>query len=243
MWQRDITKIEKIQMMLKAAFVAGMAGYLFYDSWWSFVLVIPFSVVCFEYEKKELCKKREQEFLDAFSDGIRFMAEGMKVGYSVENAISSALFELKLLFPKQSRIVKEFERMVYLLHINRPAEQVMQEFSKRIKLKDIEDFVVVFSMAKRSGGDSIQMIREAVQQIREKREVEKEIQVVIAAKKFEFKIMCVIPFFIIFYMKIAFPQFMKILYKNVTGVILMSLCFAIFIGACYAGKKITDIEV
>ncbi len=220
-----------------------MTGYLFYDSWWAVVLILPVCSVYYEYEKIELCRKKEQEFLDAFSDGIRFMAEGMKVGYSVENAISSALSELKLLFSKQSRIVKEFERMVYLLHINRPAEQVMKEFSKRMKLKDIEDFVSVFSLAKRSGGDSIQMIREAVQQMREKREVEKEIQIVIAAKKFEFKIMCFIPFFIIFYMKIAFPQFMKILYKNVIGAILMSMCLAIFIGACYAGKKITDIEV
>ncbi len=229
--------------MVKSIFVAGMTGYLFYDSWWSIVLMIPFCAICFEYEKKELCRKKEQEFLDAFTDGIRSMEEGMKVGYSVENAISSALSELKLLFPKQSRIVREFERMVSLLHINRPVEQVMNEFSKRTKVKDIEDFVVVFSLAKRSGGDSIQMIREAVQQIREKREVEKDIQIVIAAKKFEFKIMCVIPFFIIFYMKIAFPQFMNILYKNTTGVILMSFCLAIFIGACYAGKKITDIEV
>lgn len=229
--------------MLKAVLLSGMTGYLFYDSWWSLVIVIPFSIVCLEYQKKELCRKKEQEFLDAFADGIRSMAEGMKVGYSVENAVSSALAELRMLFPKQSRIIKEFERMVYLLSINRPIEQIMKEFAKRIKLKDVEDFVSVFSLAKRSGGDSIQMIREAVQQMREKREVEKEIQVVIAAKKLEFKIMCVIPFFIIFYMKMAFPQFMQILYKNLTGAILMSMCFAIFIGACYAGKKITDIEV
>ncbi len=230
-------------MKLKSVLLSGMTGYLFYDSWWSLFIVFPFFIICLEYQKKALCRKKEQEFLDAFTDGIRSMAEGLKVGYSVENAIRSALAELQLLFPKENRIVKEFERMVYLISINRPVEQIMKDFSKRIQLREIEDFISVFSAAKRSGGDGIQMINEAVQQMREKREVEKEIQVVIASKKLEFKIMCVIPFFIIFYMKVAFPQFMQILYGNLTGVILMSMCFVIFLGACYTGKRITDIEV
>ena len=39
----------------------------------------------------------------------------------------------------------------------------------------------------------------------------------LAARKLEFDIMCVIPFGIILYMKLTFGEFIGILYGNITG--------------------------
>ena len=100
-----------------------------------------------------------------------------------------------------------------------------------------------FAAAKKSGGDSIAIIRNSVKIISEKIDTEKEIQTMLAAKKLEFDLMCVIPFGIILYMKLTFREFIGILYGNLTGAAVMSCCLFLYLAAYRLGKKITKIEV
>ena len=64
-----------------------------------------------------------------------------------------------------------------------------------------------------------------------------------AAKKLEFKIMCAIPFAMICYLKLSFPSFMQVLYGNVLGVVIMTICLLVYVIAFEMGKKIVEIEV
>lgn len=221
----------------------GVMGYLFYDSWLSIFLVIPGVGIYLYQWQEEQCHKKEQEFREQFRTGIQAMAAAMNVGYSVENAIREAARDMKPLFQSECRIQKEFNRMIYQLDMNRTTEQVMAGFAERVGQEDVDNFVTVFITAKRTGGDSITIIRDAVRDIGEKIEVEKEIQTFLSAKKLEFKVMCIIPFGIILYMRLAFPEFMGVLYGNLLGAALMSICLGIYIGAYYIGKKLVDIQV
>lgn len=221
----------------------GTVGYLFYDSWLSVILAVPGTALYFHNWQKEQFHKKEQEFREQFRAGIQTMASAMNVGYSVENAIREASRDMKVLFQKKCRIQKEFDRMIYQLDMNRTAEQVMTGFAERMNQEDVTSFTTVFVTAKRTGGDSISIMRSAVRDISEKIEVEKEIQTLLAAKKLEFKVMCIIPLGIILYMRAAFPEFMNVLYGNVLGAVLMSICLGIYIVAYRIGQKLVDIEV
>ena len=127
--------------------------------------------------------------------------------------------------------------MVHQLDLNMTAEEVMKQFADRVKEEDVENFVTVFGAAKRLGGDSIAIIRHAADAIGEKMEVEREIQVMLTSKKLEFKIMCVIPFVIILYMRSAFPEFMAVLYGNLAGTLFMTICLMVYLTAYQLGKK------
>ena len=71
----------------------------------------------------------------------------------------------------------------------------------------------------------------------------KEINTMMAAKKLEFKIMCAVPFAMIGYLRISFPSFMGVLYGNVLGIMIMTICLLIYVAAFEMGKKIVEIEV
>lgn len=221
----------------------GMVGYLFYDSWAALFFTVPgFLVYIYSWQKEE-CQKKEQEFREQFRTGIQTMAAALNVGYSVENAIRETAKDMKPLFKKECRIRREFARMIHQLDMNQTVEQVMTGLSERVNQEDVTSFVTVFITSKRTGGDSISIIRNAVRDISEKIEVEKEIQTLLAAKKLEFKVMCLIPFGIILYMRLAFPEFMNVLYGNLLGAVLMSICLGIYIAAYRIGKKLVEIEV
>lgn len=167
----------------------------------------------------------------------------LNVGYSVENAIRTIPKEMKLLFGNDAVIIREFSYMIRQLEMNVTVEKAFYEFAGRVKSEELYSFVTVFTTLKRSGGDMIQVLKNTIDKICTGMEVKQEIETMIAAKKMEFQIMTMIPLGIIVYMKISFPEFMSVLYGSVAGVVVMSGCLAIYIGAWYFGKRMLEIEV
>ncbi|HIV52010.1 MAG TPA: type II secretion system F family protein [Candidatus Mediterraneibacter norwichensis] len=192
---------------------------------------------------EDKARQKEQQFRSQFRDSIQAMSAALKAGYSVENAIRETRKDILPMYGKDARIIKEYERMTVRLNMNCPAAQVLEEFSDRVRQEDVENFVNVFAAAKVSGGDSISIIRNAVRTISEKIETEKEIDTLLASKKLEFDIMCAVPFVIILYMKMTFREFLEVLYGSPAGIVTMSICLAVYIGACQFGRKVIRIEV
>ena len=192
---------------------------------------------------EEMTDKKEEEFRVQFKDSIHIMAGALKAGYSAKNAIRETCHDLKPMYKSESRIIKEYEIMIRKLKIHIPVGQVLSEFAENVEQEDVDNFVTVFTTAQKSGGDSIVIIKDAVKVISEKMETEKEIQTMIASKKLEFEIMSMIPFGMIGYMKLTFGDFLKVLYGNPAGIIVMSICLALYFTAYIWGKKMIKIEV
>ena len=129
------------------------------------------------------------------------------------------------------------------LRLQIPMEQVLQEFSQRVELEDVRNFASVFTAAKRSGGDMVAIIQNTVSQISEKIEVKREIDIILASKKYEFRVMCVIPYVMILYLQLSFPEFMGVLYGNAIGIGVMTLCLTVYVGACMLGLRLIRIDV
>ena len=108
---------------------------------------------------------------------------------------------------------------------------------------DIQDFALVFSVAKRNGGNMTEIIDRTISVISGKLEVEKEIEVLISAKRLEARIMNMVPFFIIFYISITSPGFFDALYHNVLGICLMAVCMVIYCISYYLSEKIVNISI
>ena len=79
--------------------------------------------------------------------------------------------------------------------------------------------------------------------IEDKLELQKDIAMAIAEKKFELKIMMAMPMGILAYMKLSSPDFMDSLYHNLFGICLMSVCIVVYVLSIVLGRKITDIKV
>lgn len=241
--KQDIRKYEYAIGVLKATAATAVMSYVFYDSLIPAPLLLPVWMIYMRDWHDDISRKKEQELRQQFRDSIQVMASALKAGYSVENAIREAGKDISPVYSEETRIRKEFERMERQMDMNMSAEEVLKGFAERTGQEDIENFVNVFAAAKKSGGDSIAVIRDAVKIISSKIDTEKEIQTMIASKKMEFDIMCAVPFAIILYMKLTFGEFLNVLYGNMAGVAIMSLCIFVYMGAYVYGRKIIRIEV
>jgi tight adherence protein B len=98
-------------------------------------------------------------------------------------------------------------------------------------------------VAKKSGGNMTQIIGRTISVISEKMDVEKEIDVLISAKRMEARIMNLVPFFIIFYISLTSSGFFDPLYHNLFGIIFMTVCAGLYVTAYLMSERIVNINV
>ena len=194
-------------------------------------------------KKQSLQKKRQGEMTRQFQDGIQLMAASLQAGYSAENAFREAIRELVKVYGPETCVVQEFRHIEAQLSMNRNLEELLLDFGRRSGVDDIRSFAEVFLTARRTGGDLPGIIRNTVFCIRQKQETLQEIETCLAGKRMEQNIMSLIPILILAYVKLTSPEFVAPLYGNLTGTLVMTVCFAVYAAAWFWGRKIVQIEV
>lgn len=218
-------------------------AYLFYESVVAAVILSPLVYMNYRHLIQQEVGKLQMRFLKQFKDSLQSLQAQLNLGYSMENAVKEVHKELQHLYTGKELIVREYNHMVYQMNLNVTAERAWQNFADRVELAEVENFVTIFILSKRSGGNGVLIIKNAIRQISERAEIKQEIMTTISGKKMEFQVMTVIPFAMIFYMKLAFPEFMEVLYGNITGYVLMTVCLGLYIVAWFIGNAIVRIEV
>ena len=137
----------------------------------------------------------------------------------------------------------ELRRMINGLRNNVDISDMICQFAQRSRVEEIIDFSGVFRTAKRSGGNMNTMIRQCSDLIHDKMEVRSEIRTVTAEKQLECRLMTYIPFGIMFYINLTTPGYFCILYHNLTGIVIMTVCLAVYLVAVYLSGRLVRIEV
>ena len=63
-----------------------------------------------------------------------------------------------------------------------------------------------------------------------------------AEKRFEQKIMNLMPFFIVFYVDVTSPGFFEPMYRTAAGRVVMTACLGMYLAACVISQRILQIE-
>ena len=216
---------------------------LFFNSFWSIVLLVPFLRIWIRKEKEEWERKRQKKLLDEFKEGLESLIVVLHAGYSLENAFVEARNDLYHLFGKESGMVKEFDKIVKQMKLKIPVEELLMRMSERLKISEITEFSEMIVIGKKSGGNLIHMIEKTSTAIREAAEVECEIETMVSAKLLEHKVMCLLPYFMIAYVRITTPHFFDGIYQSLAGDIFMFVMFLLIQVADFMGRKLVQIEV
>lgn len=233
---------EWILYSVNGIFIVGVIAYFFYQSVWACLFLSPVFALFLKRKKKELAKKRREELNTQFKDAVLSVSANQKAGYSVENAFREAYQDMAMLYGRESHICKELSYITKGLDNNIVLEKLLYDFGVRSHVPDILQFSDVFLIAKRNGGNMTEILSETADTIEEKLAVDKEIQVLLSSKKMEQKIMNVIPFLIIFYISITSKGFFDVLYHNPIGILIMTVCLAVYLTAFAISGKIVAIE-
>lgn len=228
---------------LEGVLLVAAVSYFFYRSWLACIALIPVFVFFMNEKKKDLAKKRRQELGQQFKDLVLALSAGVKAGYSIENAVRESCRDMELLYGTNSPICLEVRHIVRGMDNNMVLERLLYDLGMRSHQADIMQFADVFLIAKRGGGNLTEILEKTAAVIEQKIETDKEIQLLVSAKKMEQKIMNLVPFLIIFYIGTTSRGFFDVLYHNLMGIVIMTVCLVFYGIACLLSKKIVEIEV
>lgn len=228
-----------LQMLLKGFVIC----YLFYDSYQAGLILIPFAILDYKALKKRKLEKQKRELTLQFKSMMESLVTSLNAGYSLEKAFEETERDLHLIYDKQAFIFQELQTILSGIKMNVPLEQLLKEFGQRSSVDDIANFANVVLVAKRNGGNLIHVIQKTVQSITDKIAVEEDIETMITAKKFEQKIMMMMPYGIIFYMRMSNGGFFDVLYHNLLGIVLMTAFLIVIYIADFWAQKIMEIYV
>ena len=239
-----LSKREWFLTGIKGFAILVAVSYLFYNSIYAVILGSPFLFYYIQKEKKARMEARKQQMILEFKEMMHSIATALSAGYALENTFAIAKEDLQRLYPKgDSYLVAECNYIIHNLEVHRTVEELLADLGERSNIIEIKHFARVVSIAKRSGGNMIAILKSSVKQISETLEVKREIAVMVAAKALEQKIMLVMPFAIIAYLRVCNPGYLDVLYGNVMGVFIMSMALAV-IGICaYWSQRIMTISV
>lgn len=222
---------------------SGLISFLFYDTYKAVILLIPVFVMDYKNMKKNKIVKRKRLLTMQFKDMMEAIVNSLNAGYSLEHGFCDAKKDLSLIYDKDAYIFKEIDIILTGLKMNIPIEKLLKDLGRRSDIEDIDNFAKVVAVAKKRGGNLIKIIQKTVRNISDKITVEEEIETMITSKKLESKIMMLMPYGILFYLKITNAEFMKPLYHNCFGIILMTVFILLMQFANWWANKIMEIYV
>lgn len=234
---------ELVVWSLVWAAIAAVLAYFFYRSVIAFGILFLCLPIFLIRIKRYLKEKREWTMTLEFKEMVRFLSSDLQAGLSVENSFYRVYSEMKNMFGEQSVMTNECGIILRGLQNNVVIENLLRSLAQRTDIDEILEFAEVFSTAKRSGGNLREIIWDTTEAIDSKIEIKREFRVLMASGKTEQRIMCFIPFGIIMYIGITSPGYFDILYHNASGIMIMTVCLGVYVGAFLWGEKILQIQV
>lgn len=218
-------------------------GQLFYGSYLSGLMFLPLLFFYVKKQRREAAKRQRQQLQEQFKDALVLAGQAMEAGYSVENSFLESYEPLKERYGENACMVQELYLIKQGLHLNLKIEELFTDLANRSQLKDIRDFAIVFAQAKRGGGNLSYILGRTIQTIKEKIELQKEIRLMLSGRKYEQRIMSMVPIGIVAYISITSKGFFDIMYGNLLGVLIMTGCLAAYGGAFMLAERLMRIEV
>ena len=229
-------------------FVVGYAssfaiGQIFYGNI-IFSCVFGLSIVLFvERYQKYLTQKRATLLRNQFCDLLYSLSASFATGRQLSSALQDAYINLGYVYKHQSPIMEELKHMTKSMQENLESEEViLSGFAKRSGVEDIQNFVNVYLSCRVTGGDMNRVITNASQVLMQKMLIEREIRVMTSQKRFEGKIISVMPILVIVFLNLTSPGYLDNLYHTVAGRVIMTIAMMGIWVAYILTEKITNIE-
>lgn len=237
------TGTELIRIIIEYLLIDVTVAYLFFDSVMAFFVGLIWILPYERYRRRAFQKKRKQLLMEQFLELITAVSAKVNGGISAENAFRDSLSDMERMYGRDAMIVRELKLMMIRQAHSETLEKCLTDLGIRSGIPDIYEFAQIFTIARQNSGRMRTVIGDTVRTMQEKSDTEAEIEVLVSGKKLEQKIMCVIPLVIIAYLRLETAEFLSVLYHNPFGMLIMSICLAVYAGAYILGERIVDISV
>lgn len=236
-----LTTKEEIVCLVEGVAIIALFSYFFYRSLLAFLVLSPGLWFYRKNKQKRMWKKKKEKLEEEFKETLLAIQTNLQSGYSIENAFVESHKYITGIYGDNSDMAQELLWIKRGLQNGSTLEQLLNDLGKRCPESALEDFAEIYTIVCKTGCDWNEIIEKIAASVITRIEIQEEINILIHGKKTESKIMCVIPFLILYYMDATSKGYFEVMYHNIIGIVIMTICMVAYIFAFVISEKITDI--
>lgn len=201
----------------------GAVGWLFYEHVVGVCLVALWGFHSARQSKQRFLQKRLQHTQAQFEQLLYSLTTSLQAGRSIENAFRAVEEDVRQTEGVDTPFLQQLSKMNQKVANAIPLEDALGAFDRALCVADISVWVDVFLSCKRTGGDLVHVMRHTSRVLVENMGREREMAVLLAAKKLEARWLAFLPFVFVALFRYGSPEYMAPLYTG-KGALVMTVC-------------------
>jgi len=229
-------------MLIIGPFFCGFG--MFWLFWpfhaWGLFLAIIMIVLGFKLPRpfiEMLVKRRTQKLNTQMVDGLTLMANALRSGLSLIQAIQLLIEEMPAPLSQEMNLILSEQR------IGVPVEKAFQNFADRVTNEDIEMFVTAVIVLRETGGNLAETFDTIVHTIRERMKLQNKIVAMTTQGVLQGTIVTLMPFALMLLLSLIDPSHMKPLFTTMPGYVMLALMLTLQAIGGLMIKKIVTIKI
>jgi tight adherence protein B len=206
---------EFIVLQIAGAVAGGLVGFLF-ARWWLGIVLIVVGAIIPRLILANRVAKRESLFLSQLPDVLQLLSGSLQAGYGFMQAIDTVAKEAT---PPAST---EFSRVLAESRLGMPVEDALNSMADRVGGEDFRWVVLAINIQRQVGGNLAQLLSTVAATLREREMVRRQIKVLSAEGRLSAIILVALPFFLAGYISIVNPGYLKIMFDETIGKIMIA---------------------
>jgi tight adherence protein B len=160
--------------------------------------------------------KREALFLAQLPDVLQLLSGSLQAGYGFMQAIDAVAKEAS---PPAST---EFSRVLAESRLGMPVEDALNSMADRVGGEDFRWVVLAINIQRQVGGNLAALLSTVAATLREREMVRRQIKVLSAEGRLSAIILVALPFFLAGYISIVNPGYLKVMFEETIGKIMIA---------------------
>ncbi len=191
----------------------------------------PFFYLCLQK------KKRIEKFQRQLPDGLGLIARSLKAGHAFPSSMKMAADEF------DDPLGPEFGETLNEINFGVNVPDALKNLTERINCPDLKFFVISVILQRETGGNLAEIIENLAYIIRERFKLYGKIRTLAAEGKISAIILGSLPFFIMVALHLTSPAYIRVLFSDPAGKIIIGIAAFMMVIGILVMKKIVNIKV
>lgn len=181
--------------------------------------------------------KRNQKFLDMFPDAIDLITRSVRSGHPINTAMRMISENM------ESPVRDEFKQVTDEVSYGRTLTEALKRMSARLKIPDVDFFVVVLSVQQETGGSLTEVLSNLSNIIRKRKQLRAKIHAMTSEGRATAYILGAIPileFGVLYYMT---PSYIEPLFTTTSGNMILAAAGSLIIASQVVIRRMIDIDI
>jgi tight adherence protein B len=181
--------------------------------------------------------RRTDKLRDQLPDVLTIMASSLRAGHSFLQSLDTVAKEIT------QPAAAEFQRVVAEIRLGRPAEDALEALADRVGSPDFKWAVLAVNIQREVGGNLAEILDNVADTLRERAMLRRQIRVLTSEGRLSAWVLALLPVGIALYMFAVNPEYIKVLFENTIGWVMLITSAALLVLGVLWMRKIVNIDV